>query len=345
MSLEEKMKGSFLSPYKIVKPYMNKQMPQTVEVHIAYQCNFNCEWCIDKHHMETGTNQDRKSMLTEEGVKEIIRFCDQMSVNGIIISGGGEPALTKSTDLLVKLANENNIGIGMFTNGSIMPEETMKTYIDNLTFLRFSVDDFDADYYSKTKGVPKQIYYTVLENIERCTKYKKESKNDKCRIGIDFVIKPDNIPRLVDMYFQSIELGVDYIEFCDCVIPGYEFTESTRKKIEEKLTAILYFKKVRWDKIDVVYEPIRKENTTLCKDCLVKDYIVEVGADGLVRPCPFLSRRDDLAYGNIYKDRMFDIWKNRPKKLDTDLLYENCRFIKQNEILKGLDYITHGDMI
>jgi len=345
MSYEEEMKGSFLSPYKIVKPYMNKQMPQTVEVHIAYQCNFNCEWCIDKHHMETGTNQDRTSMLTEGGVREIIQFCLQTGVNGIIISGGGEPALTKSTELLIKKAKYHNITIGMFTNGSIMPYETMKIYIDNLTFLRFSVDDFDAEHYSKTKGVPIQIYDAVLENIKRCTDYKRESGNTTCRIGIDFVIKPDNIERLVDMYFECINLKVDYIEFCDCVIPGYDFTESTRKKIEEKLNSILWYKNIRIDEIDVAYEPIRKENTTLCKDCLVKDYIVQVGADGLVRPCPFLSRRNDLAYGCIYKDRMFNIWNNRPKKLDTDLLYENCRFIKQNEILKGLDYISHEEMI
>lgn len=339
------LKGSFLSPYKIVKPYINKQMPQTVEVHISYKCNFNCEWCIDKHHMETGTNQDRTSMLTIMGAEDIVEFCVIMHVKGIIISGGGEPALTPTTEHLIKIADANNIMIGMFTNGSVMPEKAMKSYIDHLTFLRFSVDDFDAEYYSKTKGVPIQIYDAVLKNIKRCTDYKKESKNKKCRIGIDFIIKPDNIERLVNMYFKCLELEVDYIEFCDCVIPGYEFTESTRKKIRKQLKEILSYKRLRRDKIDVVYEPIRKENTTLCKDCLVKDYIVEVGADGLVRPCPFLSRRDDLAYGNIYKDSMFNIWNNRPKKLDTDLLYENCRFIKQNEILEGLDYISHEEMI
>jgi len=347
MELEKKLKGSFLSPYKIVKPYFEKQKPQTIEVHPSYPCNYNCEWCIDKTLKEIGVNKDSKSMMTKENVEEIIRFCKAQGVKGIIISGGGEPTLNKNTELLVKLAKENNIVIGLFTNGSMLNSENIPTYINSCSFIRFSFDDFSPESYAKTKGVPERYYDLVLNNISNCVAYKILSENDKCRIGIDFILIPSNITKMVWIYEEALTLGVDYLQFCDCVEIGYEFTQRRKKEIRKGLKEVMLHKKEIGDtQMDVVYEPIQMENYIPCGHCKVIDYIFQVGADGGVRPCPHSARRDDWLYGNINEHSLEYIWTNRPtEKIDKEYLYENCRFKKQNEILFGLERITHGEMI
>jgi len=339
------LKGSFLSQYKIVKPFFDKQKPITIEVHPAYQCNYNCEWCIDKELKELGANKDSVSMLSEDGVVSIIDSCIKMGVKGIIISGGGEPTLNKNTELLVRLANEADIVIGMFTNGSLLTPDTIKLYIKHLSFIRFSFDDFDPSNYSKTKGVPERNYKIVLDNIKQCVSEKIITGNTKCRIGIDFILTPNNINRIFSIYKEVKDFGVDYLQFCDCVIIGYEFTKQTKKKIKRSLERVMIVNKIDTSNMDVVYEPIQMDNKVYCRDCNVKDYIFQVGADGLVRPCPHLARHDELSYGNIYDKPLHELWKDRPDKLDTNLVYENCRFRKQNEIISGLLNITHSEMI
>jgi len=342
--MPNKLKGSFLSPYKIVRPFLENQHPITVEIHPEYRCNYNCEWCIDRVLREIGTNKDHVSSLSEEGVRSVIDSCIKLGVKGIIISGGGEPTLNKNTELLVQLADEASIVIGLFTNGSLLTDETIRIYVESLSFLRFSFDDFSPEHYALTKGVPERNYNLVLNNIRKCVAYKKEN-NTKCRIGIDFILTPNNIGRMEEIYEEVKDLGVDYLQFCDCVIIGYEFTNKRKKDIKRGLKGVIERKKKDESTIDVVYEPIQMENKVPCSECHVTDYICSIGADGLVAPCPHTSRYDEISYGNINDIPLHELWKNRPEKLDTNMVYENCRFKKQNEILQGLLHITHGEMI
>lgn len=339
-----KLKASFLSPYKIVKQYFNKQSPATIEVHSCYPCNYNCEWCIDKELSRHGDNFNNKTMMSEKIVREIIRFAIERHVPGIIISGGGEPTLNKNNELLVELAAANDISIGMFTNGSMLNDETIKTYVDNLWWMRFSFDDFSPESYAKTKGTSERMYYTVLENIRKVVKYKKETGNTRCRIGLDFILTPTNIDKMKDIYAESVELGVDYLQFCDCIMIGYEFTQLRKDMIQENIEWIYRCWK-EGSTMDVVYEPLQQENRIHCRDCSLTKYLVQVGADGLVRPCAHCARRDWMAYGDLNEKSFSEIWDERPSHLDTDYLFENCRYRKQNEIVKGLKNITHGDMV
>lgn len=343
----DRLKGSFLSPYKIVKPYFEKQKPVTIEVHPSYPCNYNCQWCIDKTLIEIGVNKDRKSMMTKENVDEIIRFANERNVKGIIISGGGEPTLNKNTEYLVKRCKDFGIVVGLFTNGSMLNMDNIKTYVDSCSFIRFSFDDFSAENYAKTKGVPEKYYDRVINNIKQCVAYKKLSNNTKCRIGIDFILIPSNLDKMVNIYVEALALGVNYLQFCDCVEIGYEFTQRRKKLINDGLQDVLKYKdQINDVKMDVVYEPIQMENYFPCSKCKVNEYIFQVGADGGVRPCPHTARRDDWMYGDINEKSLSEIWDQRDKsKIDKDYIYENCRFRKQNEILYGLENITHGEMI
>lgn len=307
--------------------------------------------CIDKFLKEVPStdgkqiNCDGESELTEENMDTIVQGCLDLGIKGIILSGGGDPPMNPNTKYLVQQSNNNKISIGMFTNGFILNDETIPIYIDNLTFLRFSFDSFSPEEYAKTKGVSEKAYYRVIDNIRKCTEYKNKY-NSKCKIGIDFIIQPHNVHLISHIYNEAASLNVDYIQFCDCVVPGYEFTANQNKKI---LTEIEKCLKIKSDTIDVgmpevVYEPAQVENTTNCKDCEMRQYIFQVGGDGGVRVCPHLARHDHLLYGNINDKSLKEIWDNKHDDMK-DFLYEYCRFREQNKILKGLQKIEHGDLL
>jgi len=351
-NITELLKGRFLSKFKIVKWfYQNRTTPVTLEIHPSFPCNFGCNFCIDQYLKnvpnENGyqINRDNNSMLTHKNMDDIIDGCLQLDIKGIILSGGGEPTLNKETEYLVGLANVYNIIIGMFTNGSLLTDENIPIYIDNLSFIRFSFDDYSPESYSKTKGVPERMYFKVIENIKKCVEYKKNHPESKCRIGIDFILTPTNVDKMVDIYIETRKFGVDYLQFCDCVETGYQFTEGLKNKILNNLDNILRYQDHYKCNLDVVYEPLQTGNDTLCKDCGITEYIIQIGADGRVEPCPHIARHSELSYGNINEKPLKEIWENRPKNLTTKMEWESCRFRVANQILRALKSIQHEEMI
>ena len=341
------LKARFLSKYKIVKWFYKEQQPVTLEVHPAYPCNYKCSFCIDVWLKEVPsingvkTNTDSKSMLTKKNMVDIIDGCLELGIKGIVLSGGGEPTINKNTEYLVHLAYKNNIKIGMFTNGYALNDSNISVYVEGLTFLRFSFDSFDSKNYAKTKGVSEKAYFKVLENIDKCVKYKKENNNVNCKIGIDFIIQPSSIHLITDIYDHCCTLNVDYIQFCDCVEQGYQFTEKVKRQILEEIGKCMKMNK----KIEIAYEPIQVQNEVTCNLCKMKDFIFVVGADGGCKPCPHLARHDEMLYGNINETSLKEIWDNRPTEKVHSYLYEYCRFRKQNVILNGLSHIEHGEIL
>jgi len=356
--IKKMLKGNFLNKYKIVKPFFEKQKPYTIEIHPTYRCSYNCEFCIDDYLKKVPSingmdiNCDGKSQLTKENMDTIINGCLELGIKGIILSGGGDPPLNPNTEYLVKESKKKNIGIGMFTNGYILNDQTIPSYVDNLTFLRFSFDSFEVENYIKTKGTTAKAYWRVLANIEKCTTYKKENKSS-CKIGMDFLIQPHNVHLIKDLYRKASELMVDYVQFCDCVVPGYHFTDNLKERILEEVGQCLTIKANTENPYngeegkkmsEVVYEPAPVENTTNCSDCKMKDYIFQVGGSGLVHVCPHTARHDHTKYGDINEQSLKEIWDTRSKKIPS-FLYEYCRFREQNKILSGLEQIEHGDIL
>lgn len=350
--LTKLLKGRFLSKFKIVKWfYQNKKTPVTLEVHPSYACNYACQWCIDKYLKsvpnENGyeINRDGNAMLSHQNIDDIIKGCEELDIKGIVISGGGEPTLNKENEYLVQEAEKRGIVCGMFTNGALLNDRNIPIYIDNLSFIRFSFDDYSAESYSKTKGVPERMYHKVIDNIKKCVQYKKTHPESNCKIGIDFILIPSNIDSMMDIYRETKKLGVDYLQFCDCIETGYRFTKNLKNKIFNNLENIFNFKDYIGNGMEVVYEPLQTGNDTLCKNCGVTDFYICVVADGAVEPCPHLARHREIEYGNINEKSLKEIWESRPRKLQTKMYWEPCRFRNQNQILLALKNIEHEEMI
>jgi len=343
----KRFSASFMSKFKVVHHFFAGRRPATVEVHPSYRCNYKCSFCIDRWLKSVpnepggfNINRDSLSMLSLQDLKTVADGCKNLGVSGVILSGGGDPLINPHTKWFVEKLAKSGIQCGMFTNGSLLSKKNVESFVSGLTFLRVSFDDFRPEFYAETKGVKPEYHARVLKNIAMCVDAKRRLRA-RCRLGIDFIVQPSNIDRIPEIYEKSNELGVDYVQFCDCVIPGYEFTKETKKRMWMKIHEAVE----SGGTAEIVYEPLQAANATSCGECEMKEFIVLVGADGGVRPCPHLARHDELMYGNVHSTPLEEIWEGRPEKLPTKFVYEHCRFRRQNEILNELKRIEDGGIV
>lgn len=81
-------------------------------------CDFRCSWCDSK--FATKVNENTPKYTTEDLSKLLLYKCSSLNCKSIILTGGN-PCLYDFRDVITSLQN-NNIKIGVETQGSIFPE-------------------------------------------------------------------------------------------------------------------------------------------------------------------------------------------------------------------------------
>ena len=80
-----------------------------------------------------------------------------MGVKAINWTGGGEPTLNPHLKDAIKYCGSNGIKMGMFTNGALMDRfDLFETLVDNMTWVRFSVDAGTEKTYNWIRRPPKK---------------------------------------------------------------------------------------------------------------------------------------------------------------------------------------------
>ena len=95
------------------------------------KCNLKCKFCNSGH-------LDRTLSWSKEDTTKIVTILSNLGVKAVTLSGGGEPLIFEHFKLLIDKLRENDIQIGVITNGRLVggvPRDT----IDVLTWIRISV--------------------------------------------------------------------------------------------------------------------------------------------------------------------------------------------------------------
>ena len=152
--------GNILPPYEIL-------------IHPSSICNLYCKWCIGNHV----ANKQNKDELVDnnlndlENMKKVVYGIlnykkigknyennrnQEFKVENVSFSGiTGEPMVSKEAILYAidKLSN-NGLRVGMFTNGTLLTEETHSTIL-KMAYVLISIDAGNESTYSKLKCAGK----------------------------------------------------------------------------------------------------------------------------------------------------------------------------------------------
>lgn len=190
--------------------------PLIVELDPTEACDLACPGCVSEELM-VAANKFPSDRLLQLG-KEF----KETGVKGVILIGGGEPLAHPAIGKLMQYFGENDISIGITTNGTFI-----NRYIDIIaeysSWTRVSVDAASSQMFLKlrpSKG-GKSKFATVIENMQMLAKIKKG------KLGFSFLLRTEaegtnitsNIHEIYDAALLAKEIGCDYFE----VKPSYNY--------------------------------------------------------------------------------------------------------------------------
>ena len=167
--------------------------PITADVFITNYCNNKCPYCTYRRwELEPGA----RYMHIEDFKVYVQRLID-LGIEGLILTGGGEPTLNPDFDKITKYLEEIGLNYGINTNFSKYREFSPN-------YLKVSLDGFDRNSYIERRGV--DMFETVIDNIKRYSAFRDKTKTS---FGVQMVLT--DIMQLRPFYLAVKDLDIDYI--------------------------------------------------------------------------------------------------------------------------------------
>ncbi len=300
--------------------------PWVIEMDPTTACNLACHDCISANLLNQGG-------IERERIKELAREFKEMGVRAVVLIGGGEPMAHPEFGTLVDYFFENDIHVGLTTNGTLM-----KRHLERLAYktkwVRISVDAGSDEVFKEFRPAPNgsSMFSTVIEGMRALGKIK------RTKFGYSFLVlqKPASNPGLSKLAKPSVvtnahdiakaarlakELNCDYFE----VKPSFDmmhFLQNQSNDLNEIVRdQMKQIEHLASDTFRIVSpytlnEALRgaatqkKEYTR----CLVSEIRTVVTPSG-VYVCPYHRGNGNMSVGDINNDSMQQVWNGEKRRL------------------------------
>jgi len=200
----------------------NKKIPLVVGWAITNRCNYQCKYC-----------SRWKKKTKELSTKQILLIIDELKQLGCqrVVFTGGEPLLRDDMGLIVNYCKENDLTVGINSNGSLFKERIDE--IKNIDSLTLSLDGPEKINDSlRVRG----SYKNVIDAIET-------AKKNSINVSLTTVVSKLNLSYLKDIlkiaekygilvYFQPVSMVYAYNELKELKCPPDKY----KKLIDEMIT-------------------------------------------------------------------------------------------------------------
>jgi len=311
----------------------NRPFPVTVEIDITNHCNHRCSFCCWGEDIATD-----KSSLNIEVLKKTIKDLKKKGTKAIVFTGGGEPMIHKGFYEILEFTKNNELEVGLITNGSAIVENKLEILVKNLKWLRVSMSGGDSKSYNLVQG--KDHFEKVIGNINLLSNYKLSNElNNQFKIGIRMLVNEDNYLTLENLAKIASKIrGLNYLQ----VAPN-QFSNDQGKFWNSEEIKKLFLKiknKLQKDKIaflgasfDVLQidNQNKKKIIDVPKKCYAHFYQFAIMADGNVVFCKNSRFNKNFIIGNIYEKSIHEIWNSEKNlELESWIRPNNCGLICKN---------------
>ena len=290
------------------------QRPITADVFLNNYCNNDCGFCTYKRWE---FSEDARYMRFEDFARYATRL-KELGVLGIILTGGGEPTISKDFERITYWLNEHDIPYGINTNWN-------RYVYCKPRYLKVSLDGWGEDSYEKSRGV--RAYNQVRENILRYAAEKPLTTN----LGIQLLAS--NADDVFGFWEGNHDLPVDYIvmrpvestngSYYKQNLTGnqnpHRIIEAIKKVAEVDDRVILNFK---WGMLDKTFE-----------HCVGQWSQIALNEIGEVMYC---CHKPYQIVGHIMDDDI--LWKKRTALTDMSMCDVPCRLTSVNANLEMLSH-------
>lgn len=292
--------------------------PWAIELDPTTACNLACHDCISANLINQGS-------FDRGRIKELAREFKEMGVRAVVLIGGGEPMAHPEFGPLVDYFCENNIHVGVTTNGTLI-ERHLDLLAEKTKWVRISVDAGSNEMFKEFRPTPngKSMWNKVIEGMRKLGGIKKG------RFGYSFLVlsKCDDSGNVIKSNVSDIpkaahlakELKCDYFE----VKPSFDMmhflvnhSTTVHDLAVQKLNEIRHLEDGSFKIISPYTLKEALECTATQKKgyhrCLTANLRTVVTPSG-VYVCPYHRGNLNMRLGDANKQTMQHIWKSDKRK-------------------------------
>lgn len=288
---------------------------ETATIEITDDCNLDCTHCYRSENRVSGKKIDIAQM-------EII--ADKLSELGVhsVVLTGGEPFLNENLSDFIRILNDCNIRVVVFTNGQIYDEVLIKKLSDMKGMIRISLEGHTAELNDVIRG--ENTFFNAEKFARLCTK-------NNIKIGYSFTCNSKNERYFLEMIEYAERMGAYEIEISE-VIDTYE-----KSHVKELLLSKNQLEQLRRNTLKgfAVSKAFRRgmglyryKNKEI-HICSAGFSNIFIDVKGKIYPCNLFVGIDDYCVGNIFIDDLLEIWRKNQKLIELRNLskedIESCR--------------------
>lgn len=261
--------------------------PIRLEIAPTDFCNHRCRMCIVRYYYERLGH--RRHQLDRVLLQSLIHDAEEIGVKLITLSGTGEIFTYPGIESVLKDFLDNSLNLMVFTNGSILSEESAEYLVRSNAIINISINAGEKESYRKING--KDDYEAVCSNMEKL-KEKAVKYGAEPVLGCSFVVLPANVAGISLAAERSKALGFDFITYKPAAevndIP--DFAQHERVLLAERLEEAKSFTSPDF-RVNINFDPSNyslpyRRPAPLSPKCFQGVFSLNVASNGGLYPCP-----------------------------------------------------------
>jgi len=323
MALKNKLyQKRFLKAISTLDYKKNSLQPLVIELDPTSVCDLACPGCINED-LVNKSNSFSNERLIELGNEFILG-----GVKAVVLIGGGEPLAHPNIGAFMKLLGENDVHIGITTNGTFINK-----YLDEISefskWTRVSVDAATDSMFKKLRPSlgNKSKFNLVINNMKML------AKNKKGTLGYSFLIQSEadgngvvsNVSEIFDAAKLSKDIGCDYFE----VKPSYQWRKGVVHSLVKHDSDLMIrarevidsleeledgdFKIIKAINLEASLSGVDKtqhKSYKYCPSTFVRTTVTPSG----VFLCPYWRGKDNMKLGDVRDLSFSELWNSPSKK-------------------------------
>ena len=298
--------------------------PTTIEMTLTKECNHKCLHCYNPWRSE---KKGEKQYFTKEQLKKFARELKDNEVWHVTISGGEPLTYFEALKNTTKEFDKNGIEYSVNSNLTLLTDEVASYLKQCKEFTNFiltslpSIEEKTCDEITQVKG----SYQRILKGIKLAKKYHIE-------VGINMVISKRNINDLNTITTFLKKFDIDYVSISLVIPPAYDqyneaycLTNNDIIMVADKLLEINKINKIAVDSVTpiplCIIKNIDKYKNIINTSCSAGISRCTIDTNGDVFACS----HEDKPYGNIFKEKLSEIWKRMDMWRNCENLNDECK--------------------
>lgn len=300
---------------------------------VTNRCNLNCKMCFKQSWEDEEGDMDMSLFL------KILDDADEFQDLRMIYFGGiGEPLVHPRFLEMVRLARERGHAVGISTNGFLLTDEEISSFIDlEVDLIYFSMDAIPV----MPTALGHAISEDTSEKLARLRDMKNERRSDLPHIGVETVITKENYQHLFELAEYTKQFEIQAMIFSNLLPTNKAFSDlivyDGSVDLSDQLHKV-YLKSCE-DRGFLLRLPEFSLRTERHCDFIERKTTV-IRWDGEVAPCyRFLhtypevvygreKRVSAISFGNVGQNSLREIWTDRPylwfRYLVSHALFPSC---------------------